>query len=135
MGAWGNRSFDNDDAADWLLDLIDGSDLDLVRHTLSKAVDSGDYLEAPDASQAIAAAEVVAAALGRTTQAAQEEEGLADWLARTRPSVPTDLVPLAVRALDRILAPNSELRELWEESEEFADWQSEVDGLRSKLKI
>lgn len=31
MGAWGNGSFDNDDAADFLADVADGSDLALVR--------------------------------------------------------------------------------------------------------
>lgn len=135
MGAWGNRSFDNDDAADWLGDLVEGEDLELVRATFARVLEAPDYVEAPEASQAIAAAEVVAAALGRPTPAAQEEEDLIGWLVRVKPSADATLAEQAAQVLDRILADNSELRELWEESDEFGVWQTEIVGLRSRLQV
>lgn len=113
---------------------MDGDDLDLVRHTLSNAADSTDYLEAPDASHAVAAAEVVAAALGQPTEAAREEEDLAEWITRVRPTVEAELAKLAASALDRVLAPDSELRELWEESDEFADWEAAINDLRTRVR-
>lgn len=134
MGAWGMGSFDNDDAADFLLDVTEGADLGPVREILATALDADEYLEAPDASQAIAAAEIVMAALGRPSAAAQQEDELMEWLARAKPSADTALVSQAVKALDRILAPNSELRELWEEGEEFAEWQTCVVALRAQLQ-
>ena len=76
MGAWGFGSFDNDDAADFLADATESGDLSLVRGALDNVLTSTEYVEAPDASQAIAAAEIVAAALGRPTLAAQREDGL-----------------------------------------------------------
>lgn len=42
------------------------------------------------------------------------------------------LVPLALRAIDRILA-SSELKELWAESEDEGDWTAEVQDLRERL--
>jgi hypothetical protein len=62
MGAWGAGAFDNDDALDWLSELVDSPDFALGRAVLD--VTALEYLEAPEGSAALAAAEVVAAARG-----------------------------------------------------------------------
>lgn len=85
MGAWGVGSFENDDAGDFLGDVTDSGDLSLIREALDNVLTSTEYVEAPDACMAIVAAEVVAAALGRPTLAAQQEEDLTRWLSRIRP--------------------------------------------------
>lgn len=135
MGAWGLGSFDNDDAADFLADVTESGDLSLVREVLDNVLTSTEYVEAPDASQAIAAAEILAFALGRPTLAAQREETLALWISRLRPVVEPELAAQARDALTRILAPNSELRELWEESDEFLDWRAAVIELGQQLQV
>jgi hypothetical protein len=135
MGAWGNGSFDNDDAADFLADVTDGSDLTLVREIFATVLGAEEYLKAPDAAQAIAGAEIVAAAVGRPTPAAQEEEELSEWLSRIKPAADPDLIKQAVQVLDRIVGENSELRELWEETDELSDWEATVVALRSKLQV
>ncbi|WDS37924.1 DUF4259 domain-containing protein [Pseudoxanthomonas sp.] len=134
MGAWGNGSFENDDAADFISDLIDVTDLGLVRDALAAVLAADDYLEAPDACQALVAAEVVAAAAGRPTAAAQEDEELSEWLARIEPVVSPDLIKQAIQALDRIVGEQSELRELWEEVDEVEAWKATVAGLKAKLQ-
>lgn len=133
MGTWGIGSFENDDAGDFMIDLLDSGDLSLVREVLDNVLTSTEYVEAPDATLAIVAAEIVAAARGRPTFAAQREEGLADWLARIRPTIDADLATQARDALTRILADHSELRELWEETDDLHDWQTVVTELRSHL--
>ncbi len=63
MGAWGVGSFDNDDAVDWLEGF--GADGAATLQQALEAVadlDPQDYLEAPEAVHALAAAEIVAAA-------------------------------------------------------------------------
>lgn len=133
MGTWGTGSFENDDAADFMIDVLDSGDLSLIREVLDNVLTSTEYVEAPDAALAIVAAEIAAAALGRATLAAQQEAGLADWLARIRPTIDDDLRQQAVNALRRILAEHSELRELWEETEDFQDWQATVKDLGQQL--
>jgi hypothetical protein len=66
MGAWDAGSFDNDDAADWLADFCDGPDGERITGALSTVaeMDAGEYLEAPECSVGLAAAEVVAALKG-----------------------------------------------------------------------
>ena len=134
MGTWGIGSFENDDAADFMIDVLDSGDLSLIRETLDNVLTSTEYVEAPDATLAIVAAEIVAAARGRPTLAAQQEPGLADWLAHVRPSIDADLVRQARDALARILAENSELRELWEETDEAPAWRAVVDELATQLQ-
>lgn len=135
MGAWGYGSFENDDAADFLVDARDSGDLSLIREVLDNVLTSTEYVEAPDASRAIAATEIVAAAMGRPTAAAQQEDGLRQWLARIRPTIDPDLAAQAREALARILARDSELRELWEETDEFSEWRESVTEIVRQLQV
>lgn len=124
MGTWGTGSFENDHAADFMIDVLDSGDLSLLREVLDNVLTSTEYVEAPDAELAIVAAEIVAAARGRASPAAQQEEGLADWLARIRPSIDDDLLRQCRDALARILGDHSELRELWEETDSAHAWRA-----------
>jgi hypothetical protein len=126
MGAWGPGSFDNDDALDWLDDLLDGAS-DAIREAL-EATDA-EELEAPDASSALAAAEVVAAAAGKPAPDLPGE--VSDWLEEHGPKQATELAPLARRAAERIRR-DSELRDLWEENDPTA-WFDAVDDLLARL--
>ena len=63
MGAWGCDVFENDDAGDWAYGLEDRTDLGLVTETIERVLAQPGYLEAPDASAALAACEVIARAV------------------------------------------------------------------------
>src|SRR5688572_25986973 len=76
-GAWGVGSFDNDDALDWIGLCARSSDPQVVSSALNTALKGG-YLQAPEGSAAIAAAEAVAAALGRPSSKLPKE--LAVWV-------------------------------------------------------
>jgi hypothetical protein len=123
-------TFENDDAGDWVYQLEEANDLDLVRGTLLAAADPEGYLEAPTCSMALAAAEVVAALAGRPAPDLPEE--VRTWVEAHRLTVPPDLRALSVRALDQVAA-GSELKELWAESEESGAWIDRLQELRSRL--
>ena len=130
MGAWGHGSFDNDDAGDWVWELEGAADFEVVETALAAVVSERDYLEAPTCSEALAAAEIVAAALGRPVDGLPEEA--AAWVAQHR-DVPPGVIALAQQAVTRI-ADQSELRELWEETEHFADWQGALADLAARIR-
>ena len=130
MGAWGVGAFENDDASDWIYQLEEAGDFGLVRDTLVAAADPDGYLEAPTCSMALAAAEVVAALAGRAAPDLPEE--VRAWVRAHRAAVPGDLSALSVRALDQVAA-DSELKELWAESEEHGVWVDRLQELRSRL--
>lgn len=76
-GAWESGSFDNDDAMDWVAMCVRSKGASAVGKTLEASLKPA-YLEAPEASEAIAAAEVVAAARGKPNS--KLPSTLATWL-------------------------------------------------------
>lgn len=130
MGAWGEEAFENDDAADWVAELEGASDATPIHGALLVA--SLDYLEAPEGSIVLAAAEVVAAAAGRGGPALPEAVGA--WIEANRSSIGPAEVMLALAAVDRVLADGSELVELWAETGE-STWMDGVHKLRTRLTL
>ncbi len=128
MGAWGTGSFENDDALDFLAGLDEEEDTDAVLDALDAVADA-DYLEAPEASVAVAAAEVVAAMLGKPAPRLPKE--LAAW-ARTQGAPEPELLTAATKALNAVLE-KSELKDLWDDSEETERWVTGVKALLARL--
>ena len=131
MGAWDATSFGNDTANDWAYDLEECKDLSHIEATLQKVIDVGsNYIEARDAEEAIAAAEVIAWLRGRPTPMNAYTEKIAAWVAAHPINPPTELIQKTLRALDRIRSDASELLELWEGN---SDWNESVSNLRVRL--
>lgn len=134
MGAWGHGSFENDDACDLACDLTECTDLSMLEEALRAAINPDDYLEAPEAGRAVAAAEVVLALLGQPMAALAEEEELLAWV-NARNQVPSaTLLSLAQLAVQRVRAEDCELRELKEESDSLDEWMAEVNRLQAGLR-
>ncbi|HXA46345.1 MAG TPA: DUF4259 domain-containing protein, partial [Burkholderiaceae bacterium] len=65
MGTWSHEPFGNDTANDWAYGLEETKDMSFIESALDRVIEqSGDYLEAPEAEEAIAAIEVIAKLLG-----------------------------------------------------------------------
>ena len=132
MGAWGSDSFDNDDASDWIADFCEAPHPTLVVKALLAVanVDASEYLEAPDCSVGIAAAEVVAAVKGapNVNLSYDAKNCLSSLKIEAEPS----LVRLALKTIARIKT-NSELKELWDESEKREEWYQALSDLEGRL--
>lgn len=134
MGAWSHEPFGNDTACDWAFELDGQQDFSLVEKALRQAIESDDeYLDADIASEAVAAAEVLAKSRRAGTQSDSYTEAVDTWLAALTAPPPAELFKLATKALDRVMSPQSELREMWEESDEFAQWEASMGALRSAV--
>jgi Domain of unknown function (DUF4259) len=129
VGGWGNGSFENDDAADWLTHLATIAPADLTQIFL-QAADHPDYLEAPAASVAVAAAEVVAASTGSPAPAVPRQ--IIEWTTKNPQACTPELKALAVRALERVRG-NSELKDLWLEADGLNDWVAAIKELQARL--
>jgi hypothetical protein len=135
MGAWGSGSFCNDDALDWLAELSDGGGAQLIKETLQMVAEhpTDEVLEASECCNAIAAAEIVAAALSQTTEdEVNLPEEAEDWLDNHRSEIDETHALLAEQALRRITL-NSELKELWEEPETADEWSNSIMDLQERL--
>ena len=134
MGAWGVLAFDNDDANDWASGLEKTSDLSLVVSAFAQVDEAEDYLEAPIATEALAACEVLARLLGRPGYQNAYTEKLDQWV-KQHPQKPSPaLLERASAVIERVLADKSELRELWDEGEP-EEWLQAVEDLRSRVRV
>lgn len=129
MAGWGTGSFENEDAQNFLGQLK-SLGIDDLRQILARAADVRDYMEAPESSVAIAAAEVVAALKGAPSSNLPRE--IADWISATGSGSTTDLNELARRAVSKIRS-SSELKDLWLEAEGLNEWSAVLRDLEQRL--
>jgi hypothetical protein len=134
MGTWSHESFGNDTANDWAYELEDATDFSVIEAALQVALDEGDeYLDADLAMEAIAVVEVIAKRLGKGTQSDVYTEKVDQWLETISEQPSDDLLSLAKRVLERIVADDSELKELWLESDEYELWLGNIQQLKDAL--
>lgn len=134
MPGWGTGSFENEDAQKFLGELK-ALGIEDLRRVLSRAADQGDYLEAPESSRAVAAAEVVAALMAVAkdeTASSAKPRQIFDWISKSESGAPADLVDLARRAVHRVRT-NSELKDLWLEAEGLNEWSAALRNLTERL--
>ncbi len=131
MGAWGIGHFDNDAAGDWMLELEDARSLAPVVDAFDEVDASLDYLDADIGSIALAAAETVAAVIGKPAD--DLPESVAEIAASLKGAADSALVSRARASIEKVGA-QSELRELWEETDSFDEWQSLVANLIERLR-
>ena len=134
MGAWGNGPFANDDALDFMNEVERHPTWDEVREEFGRVIAINGYLEAPDGSQAVAGAALVASNLGHGNFLPDD---YANLLTKMGP-MPLDIVSLAKQALARVLGEDSELKELWQENtgereSEYTDWLRTLTDIQDAL--
>ncbi|HKO49380.1 MAG TPA: DUF4259 domain-containing protein [Polyangiaceae bacterium] len=133
MGAWGVLAFDNDTANDWAYELDEADDLSVVEAALDELEEAGDgYLDLDTACDALAACEVLARLLGNFGYQNAYTVNVDNWVKAHSIKPDPAILARASQAIQRILADESELRELWEEEDGTA-WQHAVDDLRQRL--
>jgi len=130
MGTWAVGAFDNDEAADFIDDLIEAPDWGVVVRTLDHVVRQAGYLEAPEGQMAVAAAAIVAASVGDAALILPDDRL---ELKAALGAAPEGAVALARSALARIVAPASELDELWQEGDDHDAWLTRIAALQSTL--
>jgi hypothetical protein len=130
MGAWDVTAFGNDDAADWSDDLMDAESPAAFLETTLAMAKRGGYLEVSDGCQLVAAAAVIAAACGAKSDGLPGD--VRDWL-RGKEAGLKRLAPAARTAIQRVRGEESELREVWQESDEFAEWSADLDAIAAGL--
>lgn len=137
MGTWGTGLFDNDAAADFMMDLEEANDVRSICESVFQEALESDYLESDLGSNVIVAAAYVDRQVNGTVFSEKDaEEPLAiDLFPDSHPHTDLrDLKPLARKALTRVLSQDSELMELWQENEEdFPVWKDEVAALMGRL--
>ncbi|MGO4377502.1 DUF4259 domain-containing protein [Pseudoduganella sp. RAF53_2] len=137
MGTWAVGPFGNDFAQDWAEDLQESKDLYFIEETLNNVLqaETTEYLEAPYGAEALAAVETLSRLQGRGGASDEDSAAVDEWVASVLPKFKPrpDLADKACRALALVLAESSELRELWQDSEHYDEWQACVQELSKRM--
>jgi hypothetical protein len=134
MPGWGTGSFENDESQNFLGQLS-SLGIDDLGAILAHAADHEDYLQAPESSIAVAAAEVIAALIASAKQATPSPAALrriVDWISENKAVATPDLVDVARRAVERVRT-NSELKDLWLEADGLNEWSAVLRKLEGRL--
>ena len=138
MGAWSEDNFGNDDAGDWIWDLEKSKGLATLLAPIQSVLSEADYLESPVCSEALAASEIIAAAVTGDKSSIPEEA--INWLNKkqgfifgSKPNIEVAHAKQALEAVKKITL-NSEIQELWEEGGENKEWRAVQNTLIAKLE-
>ena len=128
MGAWGIGPFENDTALDWAGET--DADLPAIEHAINEVLETkpNEYLDSDVGIIGIAACQSL-------VYYKNKKPGfISKWLGKNKP-VPIEeaLITNAIKAIDRIQSNNSELYELWQESDEFENWCQTNKDLKEKI--
>lgn len=130
MGAMGVLPFENDNALDWVWSLEEAEDTSVLSDAFD-AVDSQDEI-IEECEEGIAAAEVVAALLGKPlTDLPDEVTEFVKKHGKKKPA--SKLVNQAVKVVRRI-AKASDLKDRWEESGSGREWHRSLEDLLKRLE-
>jgi Domain of unknown function (DUF4259) len=132
MGAWGYGTFENDAALDWAEEFASDPSRRALSRTWDRIRRSG-YIDADDAAAALAASEVVAAMVGKPSEALPA--GLAKWAAdnQLEPVIPdVRFVGEAAHAI-MLISERSELKESIEESGGSEEWSAVINDLARRI--
>ncbi|RBL89695.1 DUF4259 domain-containing protein [Chitinophaga flava] len=132
MGAWGTRNFENDGSQDWIFDVIDSKDGGLVTDTLARIINNTETLEIADCEEGLAAAELVAALVGRPSEDFPEDP--LDKLDILNLIATKALRNQAVTAVNKILSA-SEMKNFWGESGDLQSWEAVQASLVKRLEL
>ena len=128
MGAWGVHFDECDGSLDFLGDVESSRDWNVIDQRIRDYVDNGGY---DDAEEVIAALELVAGAFDKASPRLSAE--LKEWTGQHR----GDAERIRAHALTALglVGGESELNELWAETDEYDDWQATLADLRARLEV
>lgn len=138
MGAWNEQNFGNDNALDWLFELENSKGLSVLMAPINNVLSNNDYLEAPLCSEALAASEIIAAKQTQDHSTLPEEAK--SWLNKKQgflfaklPKIEQQHAIDASSAVSMVIN-DSELKELWKETEGYSKWLETQNRLIEQLK-
>jgi uncharacterized protein DUF4259 len=129
MAGWGTGSFENEDAQTFLKKLASVEIGDL-RQILVRAADHDGYLAAPESSEVIVAAEVVATAKGMPSETVPPQ--ISEWVSKIEGTPSAEMSEVARTAVGKVRA-NSELKDLWLQAEGLNEWTAALQNLQDRL--
>jgi hypothetical protein len=131
-GRWAADTLSNDDASDFLDQIVPNGSVEAIRSVLDAALNPGSPVSDESASRALAAAEMIAAMVGNPSRYLPAP--CKAWAVLHSKDANRNLIESALRAVDRVVK-DSDTQELMQEggAKNLQDWQASVTNLKARL--
>ena len=133
MGAWAEDAFGNDTACDWAGDFAENPSISAIEEAIKAILGADEYLDSDEASEGLVAIEVVARLKGNWGERSAYSEEIDKWVESVDETPSAELISAAEKAIKRVLADNSELKELWDEGGVNEEWHQEMNALLARV--
>lgn len=135
MSAWGTELFDNDTSNDLLYEIIEAGDdaKTFIQSLINVELNDDEEFGLLWAYEYIASGAILDALLHGNTYEYQAE-GFEEWLQAQSLNSIIEFLPAVLRGLKHVLSENSELNELWQETEDYPEWRSNIEKLITSLE-
>lgn len=130
MGAWGLDSFENDQAQDWLYDLLQTDDLSLLEECLN-IQNLNDGLDECIGTDLIAACEIISALLKKPAKNLPDDART--WVENHNALDVSHLKEKSINCLKAVTLDDSGLNQLWQETESYNDWLEKVEAIKDRI--
>jgi hypothetical protein len=113
----------------WIAEFEENPSKEALSEAFNNVIGNEEFIDSDEGCIALAAAEIVAAIKGNKSDKYPEDTPDFGSI-----EISGSLIALAIKAVDRVSnAKESELKLLWEESDEMENWLEEVTSLKERL--
>ncbi len=132
MGTWGFNVFDDDSAMDFFYELVENEDfISQIEDALNNATES-EYLEVDEANAVLVSCSIIDACLNDTSYVFPSDDYKKLISAEYRTKFKS-FKSLAVEAISNVLSENSEINELWDETDSYENWKNNILKIKENL--
>lgn len=135
MGTWSHEAFGNDTACDWAYELEESTGYEVINDAFDQIIEMAteEFIDADIGCIVQAAAEVLARSFAQLSDEDEYPEPVEKWLEQQKNRTNHALIPKAIKALELVISENSELNELWQDSDDYDEWVKEIEELKEIL--
>jgi hypothetical protein len=126
-------AFGNDTAGEWIGLFLRDPGIRTIGKPISAVLSARGRISSDDACNCLAACEVVARLQGQWGLKNPYSEALDSWIEANPIVVPDALKRSADSAIDKILGPDSELADLWDDGGFNEAWHESVADLQQRI--
>jgi hypothetical protein len=132
MGAWGLGNFENDSAIDWLHDFLANPKLPVLEEPAALILQENEFIDSEESLCTLAAAEVIATLNGFAPKDLPKDIEFE----KIKITIGEHTINMVIQAVYKILyfEHHSELRVLWEETDDYNNWVAVQTDLIKRLK-
>lgn len=135
MGIWDIGFFDNDMACDWENCIKNNNNLSCIENIFYLVInDKEENLDIDLANKGLGAAEAVSRLISAEGIKSSYTEHLDKWVLNYKGEVPKKIVSDALKSIEKIISPSSEVYQFWKIRGELKNWIDLINNLKERLE-